>query len=75
LFGSGGPAFRLPAGRGDADGEDAEHHEDEIERAHGNEGHGDDRVAVGLEVGHEVCGERAADHGAAAEAHDGQTGG
>src|ERR1700679_2961535 len=49
-------------GAGDSDGEDSVHHEDEIEDAHGDEGHGDHGLAVGLEVGHEVSGVWAADH-------------
>ena len=32
-------------------------------------------MAGGLEVGHEIVGERSADHGSAAEAHDGEAGG
>ena len=33
-------------GRGDADGEDAEHHESEVERAHDHHGVGDGGLAV-----------------------------
>ncbi len=70
-----GPAFGFPAFAGDADGEDSEHHEEEVERAHGHEGVGDGGLAGGFEVGHELVGERAADHGSSTEAHDGEAGG
>ena len=71
----GCPALGLPAVARDANGEDTEHHEYEIERSHGDEGVGDGRLAGGFEVGHELVGEGPADHGSAAEAHDGEAGG
>ncbi len=69
------PAFGLPAFRRDADGEDAEHHEEEVENAHRDHGVGNRGMACSLEVGHQLVGQRTADHGAAAEAHDGKAGG
>jgi hypothetical protein len=75
LFGGGDPSGGLPAVGRYADGEDAEHHEDEVEDAHGDHGVGNGGLARGFEVGHEVAGERTADHGSAAEAHDGEAGG
>jgi len=74
-LGGRGPTFGLPAVLWDADGEDAEHHEDEIKGSHGHHGEGDGRLTSGFEVSHEIVGERAADHGAATKAHDGEAGG
>jgi hypothetical protein len=65
----------FPVGGGDANEEDAEHHEGEVEDAHPEKGVADGLKAVGFEVGHEVGGERGADHGSSAEAHDGEAGG
>ena len=71
-------AIGLPLGIGDADGEDTEHHEGEVEEAHDDHGVGDGGAAVvarGAEVGHELVGEGAANHGSSTEAHDGEAGG
>ena len=69
------PAFRLPARGRDTDREDAEHHEDEVEHAHGDHGVRNRWLAGRFEVGHQIVGQRAANHRAAAEAHDGESGG
>src|ERR1700748_3358283 len=68
------PARGPPPISRDADGEDAKHHEDEVEDAHGDPCAGYGRMAARLEEGHEVGAERRADHGAAAKAHDGKAG-
>ena len=68
------PAVGLPAGRRHAIAEGADHHEDEIDHAHHHEGLPDADIGRGLEVVHQDVGERRADHGAAAEAHDGHAG-
>jgi len=68
-------AFGLPAGGRDADRENAKHHEEEVNDSHPEEGGADGFETVGLEVSHEVGGERSADHGTSAEAHDGEAGG
>ena len=58
-MGGSGIAIRFPCGIGDADGEDAEHHEGEVDEAHDDHGVGDGGGAVvarGAEVGHELGG-------------------
>ena len=71
-LGAGGrrPARRAPAGRRQAIAEGAPQHEHEIDEAHGHEGLPDADRGRGGEVIHQDGGERAADHGAPAEAHD-----
>ena len=68
------PAFRAPANRRDTVAERADHHEDEIDQAHRDEGFPDADRGRGLEVIHQQIGERRADHGAATESHDGHAG-
>ena len=74
-LGLAGPAFGLPALGRDADGEDSEHHEDEIENAHRDPGIGDRRLSSGFEMRHELIAQGTADHGASAKTHDGKAGG
>ena len=64
------PALGPPAGRRHAIAEGADHHEHEIDHAHRDEGFPDADRARGLEIVHQQVGQRRADHGAAAEAHD-----
>ena len=68
------PAIGLPPVRNDAIGEGADHHEDEIDHAQGGEGFPHADIGRGLEVVDQEIGQRRADHGAAAEAHDGHAG-
>ena len=64
------PAVGPPAVRNDAIGEGADHHEDEVDHAHDGEGLPHADIGRGLEVVDQQIGQRRADHGAAAEAHD-----
>ena len=68
------PAVRLPAGRRHAIGERADHHEHEIDHAHDGKGLPDADIGRGLEIVDQDVGQRRADHGAAAETHDGHAG-
>ena len=67
-------ARRLPSRRRQPHGEHAEHHEDEIDRAHRDERLRDAGRRRRLEVRHQRDGERRADHRTAAEAHDREAG-
>ena len=64
------PAVRLPASGRHAIGERTDHHEDEIDHAHGGEGLPDADRVCGLEIVDQEVRQRRADHGAAAKAHD-----
>ena len=68
------PALGPPAGRRNAIAERADHHEHEVDHAHRDEGFPDADRGRGLEIVHQQVGQRRADHGAAAEAHDGHAG-
>src|SRR5689334_10901262 len=65
------PAFRLPSRRRDADREDAEHHGDEINRAHGKESLLYAQVVIRFKSCHEIGGQRRANKRPSAKAHDG----
>ena len=69
------PAGRLPVFRRNANGQRADHHGREVDQAHQGEGFDDADRGGRLEGVHQENGQRCADHRAAAEAHDGQTGG
>ncbi len=68
------PALRAPAGRRDAIAERADHHEHEVDRRHGEERLPHADRCGRPEIVHQQIGERRADHGAAAETHDGHAG-
>ena len=68
------PALRPPCFGRHAIAEGAAHHEDEINASHYKKGLPDAHRVRCLEILHEKDGERRADHGAAAEAHDGHPG-
>src|SRR5882724_498937 len=68
------PSRRLPVFLGNANGKYAIHHEDEVERPHGQESVRDRRLPCCLEVCHQLVCERATDHRSSAEAHYGEAG-
>ena len=74
LMGFRDPSGGFPAFLRDADSEDSEHHEDEVENAHGDPCSRDGLMAGGLVISHKSRAERGADHGTAAETHDGEAG-
>ena len=74
VFSGRSPAIGTPAGRRNAVAERANHHEHEVDRAHGEECFPHALRVSGLVIVHQHVGERSADHGAAAEAHDGHAG-